>query len=264
MQQGSTTPVMESSLLIPPSDDLPGYAQEAILLRGLQVPSKSFYVSSGFEYPRVLQRAGVSEESWSAFTLEIQQHAKLTSSQWLTTIGGATGTLALGSMMVGFFGVGGAAVIGHKMRRKHEKQNLRAAKESGALPQCVKRWNEDYFMPRRLIVRVDIPGDAEDLDTMDVAEGGSTVRDGKARSKAGRRGRIVIIPTDSTMTPRSSSLTKSDNPKELTFETRELNDNDLYEDSSKSRTSSTGRRGLSMFSGSSRGSSFDYPDEPKP
>ena len=228
------------------------------------MPSRSSYVSSGFKYPTVLQRAGVSEESWSAFTLEIQQHAKLTASQWLTTIGGAAGTLALGSMMIGFFSVGGAAVVGHKMRRKREKQNLRAAEESGALLQCVRKWNEDYFMPRKLIVRIDIPGNAEDLDTMDVTDGGSSVRDGKARSKAGRRGRIVIIPTDSTMTSRSSSPTSSDKPKEPIVEPRELGDTDVYENSMKSRASSNGQKGLSMFSGSSRGSSFDYPKEPKP
>ena len=99
-----------------PTEDLPGYAPESVLLRGLQVPSKSSYVSSGFKYPKILNRAGVSQESWVEFTNEIKQYAKMDASQWLTTIGGALGTWAVGSMIIGFLTFVPAAIIGHKMR----------------------------------------------------------------------------------------------------------------------------------------------------
>ena len=106
----------ENLPLYEPMEDLPGYARESILLRGLQVPSKSSYLSSGFKYPKILSRAGVSEDSWMEFTNEIRQYAKMDANQWLTTIGGALGTWAVGSMIVGFLTFVPAAVVGHKMR----------------------------------------------------------------------------------------------------------------------------------------------------
>ena len=116
LPESSTEDLPKYEQIVQPTEYLPGYAGESVLLRGLQVPSKSGYVSSGFKYPKILNRAGVSEDSWAEFTNEIKQLAKMSANQWLTTIGGALGTWAVGSMVIGFLTFVPAAIIGHKMR----------------------------------------------------------------------------------------------------------------------------------------------------
>ena len=210
----------DSDSIVAPTPDSPGYARESALLRGLQVPAKSSHVSSGFKYPPILARADVSKESWSAFTQELSQHANMTPSQWLTTIGGALGALAVGNMMIGFLGVIPSVVVGHKMRKHREGLNLKAAVQSGALMTCVKRWNEDYFKSKGLVVRVDIPGEVSDKEVMDIMtsklfqhqsnQDDPSIRrrhsdqkqlkyqkkEARMRMKAALKGRIVIIPLD--------------------------------------------------------------------
>ena len=226
------------ALIIPPTATSPGYAEESVLMRGLQVPAKSPYVTSGFKYPRILARAGVTKESWTTFTNEVKHHAHLSAHQWVTTIGWTLGALGLGGMMVGIFGFIPSAVVGHKLRKKQENRNLVTAVESGALIQCVQHWNEVYFKPRRLLIRVDLPGQAEDMASMDVStsedfqsrvDGHATsslpltddysisakysdeqVKEGRTRMKAAQRGRIVIIPLDA---PKSGSTSPPDREK---------------------------------------------------
>lgn len=212
----------DAESIVPPTAKSPGYATESILLRGLQVPTKHSNAASGFKYPTVLRNTGVTKQSWSAFTREIKHYSRMSKSQWLTTVGVSAGTAVFGSMMIGFVSVIPAAAIAHKMRRSREELNFITAELSGALDNCVKRWNDNYFKAKGLVVRVDIPGDCGDLNDMDVstsklfqrrlAEGrypslmdksqGVTdstkdlLKDGKARMKASLRGRIVIIPLD--------------------------------------------------------------------
>lgn len=218
MHEGLLEAYTESESIILPTATSPGFGSEAILVRGLQVPTKSKRVSSGFKYPDVLEIAGVSKESWAAITTEIKQHAKMDSSQWLTVLGKSALTLGVGNLMIGFFGIIPAVIVGHKLRKKHEKKNFQAAGQSGVLADCVKRWNETYFLPRKLVVRVDIPGDASDMAAMDISTSKSfqqrarqssfhnadisgsarysdaQIQETRARMKAARRGRIVIIP----------------------------------------------------------------------
>ena len=226
------------ALIIPPTATSPGYAEESVLMRGLQVPARSPYVTSGFKYPHVLARAGVTKQSWTTFTNEVKHHAHLSAHQWITTIGWTLGALGLGGMMVGIFGFIPSAIVGHKMRKKQENHNFMAAVESGALIQCVQHWNKVYFKPRGLLIRVDLPGQAEDMATMDVSTsddfqsrivGHATpslpltedhyisskysdeqVKEGRTRMKAAQRGRIVIIPLD---TPKSGSTSPPDREK---------------------------------------------------
>ena len=212
----------DAESIILPTAESPGYATESVLLRGLQVPTKHSNVASGFKYPMVLRNTGVTKQSWSAFTREIKHCSRMSKSQWFTTVGVSAGTAVFGSMMIGFVSVIPAAAIAHKMRRNREELNFITAELSGALDNCVKRWNDNYFKAKGLVVRVDIPGDCADLNDMDVAtsklfqrrlvEGRypsltdkaqgvaestkDLLKDGKARMKASLRGRIVIIPLD--------------------------------------------------------------------
>jgi len=223
----------ESASIILPTATSPGFGSESMLVRGLQVPTKSKRVSSGFKYPDVLEKSGVSKESWATFTSEIKQHANMDASQWLTVLGKSALALGVGNLMIGFFGVIPAVIVGQKLRKKQEKQNFKAADQSGALADCVKRWNETYFLPRMLVVRVDIPGEASDMAAMDISTSKSfqqgtgqsssynadvsgnarysdaQIEETRARMKAARRGRIVIIPANASDAPGSSGAQES-------------------------------------------------------
>jgi hypothetical protein len=123
------------------------------LSRGLQVPSRSKSPSSGFEYPAILQKFDIGKEDWKRFTNEVSSHASLTKGQWTETIGRASGAVLIGSFLVGAFSIIPGIVVGHKWRQKQEKINFKAADESGALLECIQKWNQDFFFPRKLAVR---------------------------------------------------------------------------------------------------------------
>lgn len=199
-------------------------ARGSALKRGLQVPSRMSYITSGFRYPKTLNKSGVRPEDWAAFTTEVKSHASLSKTQWTVTV-----MSGLGIVMIGGFFFGGATLIpagiaGHRMRREREHQNIRTADQCGVLAECINRWNASYFNAKGLSVRIDVPGRADDMEYMDVAstklfkyEHGSgfdvagpcsckeqasrnkkvmkyRTKEGRARTKAARRGRIVIIP----------------------------------------------------------------------
>jgi hypothetical protein len=203
----------DGSLLLPSKDGLePGFAPVQSLSRGLQVPSRSYRLTSGFEYPAALSNYDVSEEDWTKFTGEITEEAKMSSQQWRTVIGTGIGTMAIGGIMMGFFGAIPAVIAARKKRAHHETRNLAAAispDSNSSLSHKLSNWNEDFFKPRGIVIRVDMPYDTDSLEEMDVnsptsSREGSVVSspsDSKlqktnrsARDKARSRGRIVVIP----------------------------------------------------------------------
>lgn len=92
----------EIGATIPPEHGFPGLAPESVLQRGLQVPTRSRTITSGFKYPQTLSRANVSEEDWAAFTSDITRIAQMDAGQWTTTIGKGVGTFFVGGLLVGF------------------------------------------------------------------------------------------------------------------------------------------------------------------
>ena len=64
---------------------------EAGLQRGLQIPSRMSYITSGFRLPTVLLEAGVDEECWKQFCREAESYGALSKSQWWTICGGGFG-----------------------------------------------------------------------------------------------------------------------------------------------------------------------------
>lgn len=131
----------------------PIYYVESILNRGLQVPTKCEYTTSGFEYPSVLSHCGVSKQQWNQFTKEIIQEARLSRRQWTTTVAKGLGTFAIGGLMVGFLSVFPAMLIVRKARRNREEQNLLAAASgiaSSELSRKVELWNETFFSSEAL------------------------------------------------------------------------------------------------------------------
>ena len=277
LQKSAGVSVSPTNSLIHPTPGSPGYAQESVLLRGLQVPPKSKNISSGFKYPSILERAGVSKKDWTTFTREIEQYAEMNASQWLTTLGGAAGTLVVGNLMIGFLGLVPAVIVGRKMRDRHEKQNFRVAERSGALKQCIERWNQEYFMARGLLVRVDLPGNSDDMDQMDLStsklfkqqsrtgvpstevyskqssqssfEGlKAQVKEEKDRTRAARRGRIVIIPMDPSRlsTPSLSGTGYTASPALGSLKSAS-SEGDPFEEGVLENASEYGEEELTMF-----------------
>lgn len=76
--------------------------EPSALLRGLQVPSRAKSPASGFEYPPILEKMGISKEDWEKFSDEIRSHARMNQKQWRDTVGAAVGTIFVGGFMVGF------------------------------------------------------------------------------------------------------------------------------------------------------------------
>ena len=208
----------------PASNDVrPDDAQDCPLTRGLQVPSRITYITSGFKYPSILHMAGITLDEWKAFTSQVKSHASLSIKQWTVTVGSGLGLSLIGIPALGFVALVPVGLLGHKMRKKQEHRNFRRADEDGFLSQCVEQWNVSLFNAKGLAVRVDIPGNVNGMANMDVSstklfkyrqksdlglsrfgltdEGaqGKKVRryqkkEGRARRKAALKGRIVIIP----------------------------------------------------------------------
>lgn len=200
-------------LLLPEQADEPGFAIVSTLTRGLQVPSRSATCSSGFDYPEELSQHRISETQWSQFTQVIRDEAKLSLQQWTTVIGEGLGMLAVGGLVVGFFGAIPAVIVARHTRRRKEKHNLvsaMAGEQGKRLAHHISFWNEHFFQPRGLLIRVDLPNELlEDMKDMDLhLEGFASQSDPRARDKAGLKARIVIIPLeDSAPLSRSDSET---------------------------------------------------------
>lgn len=161
----SHSPLENEEQFLLPSAGMPGVASESLLVRGLQVPSRTRMVSSGFQFPEQLSSYSVTETQWTDFTSKITSAAKMSSDQWKTAIAGGIGTLVVGGMMIGFLSPIPAYVVTKKIKRTQEEDNLKNAltEGSGELQQVINEWNETFFRPRNLLVRVDLPGDADDI-----------------------------------------------------------------------------------------------------
>lgn len=62
------------------------------LKRGIQIPTRLSYITSGFPIPQALMEAGVEESRWKQFTAEAKSYGAMSGSQWAATIGGGFGT----------------------------------------------------------------------------------------------------------------------------------------------------------------------------
>ena len=114
-------------------------------------------MTSGFKYPAILHKVGVTKEAWTTFTHEITAHASLSPSQWLTTIATGAGVGIVGNFFFAFLGLIPAGYAGHKTRQDKEYRNF-IANEVG-LTECVARWNKEYFSTKGLTIRIDLPGE---------------------------------------------------------------------------------------------------------
>ncbi|KAE8344820.1 hypothetical protein BDV24DRAFT_160123 [Aspergillus arachidicola] len=196
----SPSPSTSTSPTITPQN----LAPETLLTRGLQIPSKSAYPTSGFTYPPLLTQYNITPTDWENFTSEVTTTAKLSRKQWTTAIGKGLGVMAIGGLMVGFLGAIPAYYVARRAQRSREERNMILG--SGELRDVIERWNGGFFEPRGVLIRVDLPfEEVEEMEMMDVLErkrgfpgfGVSREGDGeraKVREDAARKARIVIIP----------------------------------------------------------------------
>ena len=188
-------------LLLPSKSNELGFAPASALTRGLQVPSRTATTSSGFAYPEELTQHNISKDQWTEFTQVICDEAKLSRQQWTTVVGKGLGTLAIGGLMVGFLGAIPAVLVARHIRRRKEQRNLSAAMtdaQGERLAHHISHWNETFFRPRGLLIRVDLPDElVKDMEDMDLyLKDWKAQSDPKARDKAALKARIVIIPMD--------------------------------------------------------------------
>ena len=202
----------------------PEPAVQHFLTRGLQIPSRTRFPTTGFARPKILEYAGISKQEWKAFTHEVKHSANLRISQCMAVAG-------MGCLMGVFlpFGPLVACIVCQKAWRHLELENIIAAGGSGALEACAKRWNDKTFQSRGLLVRIDVPYQQKDMKQMDVSssslyqyhqmtdfpslprdtpgtsasrarwvtkELGYQTKESKTRLKAARKARIVIVPID--------------------------------------------------------------------
>ncbi|CAG7966709.1 unnamed protein product [Penicillium olsonii] len=192
----------KSDMILAPQENEPGLAVASALRRGLQVSARSTVSSSAFDYPEELACYGVSREDWAQFTQTISQGAKLSRQQWTTVIGRSMGALGVGGLMIGVLGAIPAVFIARLSKRRQEQRNLISAMagvDGDHLAQHITQWNETFFRPRGILIRIDLPDEyLDDLDHMDISKNGALRDSRKDRAKASQSARIVIIPLNET------------------------------------------------------------------
>ncbi|KAB8279195.1 hypothetical protein BDV30DRAFT_72598 [Aspergillus minisclerotigenes] len=195
-----TSPSPSPSTSTSPTITPQNLAPETLLTRGLQIPSKSAYPTSGFTYPPLLTQYNITPTDWENFTSEVITTAKLSRKQWTTAIGKGLGVMVVGGLMVGFLGAIPAYYVARRAQRSREERNMIVG--SGELRDVIERWNGGFFEPRGVLIRVDLPfEEVEEMEMMDVLErrrgvlGFGASREGdRVREDAARKARIVIIP----------------------------------------------------------------------
>ncbi|KAJ5773752.1 hypothetical protein N7457_008648 [Penicillium paradoxum] len=192
------------SLILSPDENEPGLAAASTLSRGLQVPSRSTACTSGFEYPAELASYNISKDQWTKFTQVVCDEAKLSWPQWRTVVGKGLGTMAVGGLMIGVLGAIPAIFVARQSRQRQEQRNLissMAGARGEHLSRHISQWNETFFRPRGILIRVDLPHEyLEDMEDMNIhTSGGARRSTEKNRDKAALKARIVIIPLDESM-----------------------------------------------------------------
>ncbi|KAB8233213.1 hypothetical protein BDV23DRAFT_169087 [Aspergillus alliaceus] len=167
---------------------------ESLLTRGLQVPTRSAVPTSGFTYPPLLSQFDITAADWDKFTTEVITTARMNRKQWTTAVGKGLGVMAIGGLMVGLVGAIPAYYVARRAQRSREEKNMILGSEE--LRGVVERWNQGFFEPRGVLIRVDLPfEEVEQMEMMDVLDGkGRDAKGERKRDNEARKARIVIIP----------------------------------------------------------------------
>lgn len=112
--------------------------------------------------------------------------------------------------MIGFLGAIPAVLVAKNARKRQEQRNL-IASMAGArgerLSRHIAQWNETFFRPRGVLIRVDLPDEyLDDMEIMDLHRSGSKKSASRAREDAALKARVVIIPLDGSSSPGRPSV----------------------------------------------------------
>ncbi|KAI9886840.1 MAG: hypothetical protein M1823_001339 [Watsoniomyces obsoletus] len=220
-----STPFVVSS---PTEPGKTGHASESVLSRGLQVPTSSRFVSSGFPYPELLSNYRVTPADWAEFTSQITQAAAMGAGDWTVAIGGAAGTFIVSGLFIGCWGVIPAYFVGRSLHRKRETENLVKARNTGELEAKLLKWNQDFFAPRGVLIRLDFPGESYDMGQMDVHRapakrwGGCCGGKETNKRRGGCCGRKNTDPTDLAAELEAMKLDEKRDGKKLAKMERKL------------------------------------------
>jgi Domain of unknown function (DUF4646) len=124
------------------------------------ISSTSTLVISGFPYQNVLASVDVTRQNWSQFTADIARSIRQSSTDRSRIIlcGLLTGVVfffVLGPPSV-FAGAASARSMAREVERERLLQNTNLRE---SLKRAIQEWNEAYFLPRRLHVRLEVPDD---------------------------------------------------------------------------------------------------------
>ena len=97
---------------------------KAVLRRGLQIPTRISFITSGFHLPSTLCDAGVDRARWKAFTSEVKGYGSMSKSQWANVLGCsfAVGLVIDSFLLPGAGGLVVAPILTHKRRRNKERE----------------------------------------------------------------------------------------------------------------------------------------------
>lgn len=167
-------------------------------LRGLRVLSQKGACTSRFDYHAELLQYGIEDEDWERFTTFILHEMRLSHPNFISMIGDGPNTLAVGGVV---FGVSSAIPIFFVARASRVKEQLLGLLASltncrvEVLSHHLAHWNDNYFRPRGVIVRLDLfDGEwyyQEDMSKPELLSKGQNIGQKVALHKIAR---IVVMP----------------------------------------------------------------------
>jgi hypothetical protein len=136
-------------------NDLNSVAPDMIIISSI-----STLVLSGFPYQKVLASVDVSRQNWIQFTTDIAASIRQTSTDSLRIIlhglvTGVTSFFVIGPLSLPA-GIASARSMAREVERERLLQNTNPCEP---LKRAMQEWNEAYFLPRRLHVRLEVPDD---------------------------------------------------------------------------------------------------------
>ena len=189
----------EKQFLLLPRSDEPGLAVTSILTRGLRLPLRTAACTSEATYPEELVRYAISQEHWQRFTQMMCDEAYLSRQQWTTVIGDGPDILSLGGVMIGILGAIRAFFVTRTARTRQEQRSLftsMAGSGCEGLSNLISLWNESFFRPKGIVIRVDLLDDPSNgVENTQIHEKVSAIlSDVEAKEQAAIKARVVIIP----------------------------------------------------------------------
>jgi hypothetical protein len=113
--------------------------------------------------------------------------------------------------MIGVLSAVPAIFVAKNARKRQEQRNLIASMagvQGERLSRHISQWNETFFRPKGVVIRVDLPDEyIGDMSNMDLhrTDRKWARSEEEAREKAALKARIVIIPLEGSVSGRSST-----------------------------------------------------------